>query len=90
VQAGEVEIEASLLPVPKGLSSYRVRDEPMMAVLPKGHRLAERGRLRMAELAETPCILFGQGFALNGIIRSAYAKRGVPWWRRRGARSPIS
>lgn len=78
VQSGEIELAASLLPSPAGFSSYRVCDEPMMAVLPREHALGGRVKVRLGELADTPCLLFAPGFALNSHIRTAYARRGLP------------
>lgn len=79
VQQGEIELAASLLPAPSGFSSYQVCDDPVMAVLPGQHPLADRDRVRIKELAGTPCIQFTQGFALNAIISAAYARRNVPF-----------
>lgn len=78
VQSGEIEIAASLLPAPAGFAYYQVCDEPMMAVLPAQHPLAARRRVRLPDLAGTPCILFEQGFALNRLITSAYTRCKVP------------
>ncbi len=78
VQCGKVEIAASLLPAPETFASHAVCDEPMMAILPSSHPLARRHRIRLPELADTPCILYAQGFSLNAVIASAYARHDLP------------
>jgi DNA-binding transcriptional LysR family regulator len=77
VQAGEVELAATMLPAPEVFGAHQVCDEPMMAVLPAQHPLAGRERLRLAELADTPCLLYTPGFVINRMITSAYARRGL-------------
>jgi DNA-binding transcriptional LysR family regulator len=74
--AGEVELGVSLLPIGEAFSWQPVRDDPMMAVLAADHPLRGRERLRLAELADDPFILFEQGFALNTRIEHACALRG--------------
>ncbi|BAH74260.1 LysR family transcriptional regulator [Solidesulfovibrio magneticus] len=74
--AGEVELGVSLLPIGEAFSWQPVRDDPMMAVLAADHPLRGRERLRLAELANDPFILFEQGFALNTRIEHACSLRG--------------
>ncbi|QAZ68765.1 LysR family transcriptional regulator [Solidesulfovibrio carbinolicus] len=74
--AGEVELGVSLLPIGEAFSWQPVRDDPMMAVLAADHPLRGRERLRLAELAHDPFILFEQGFALNTRIEHACSLRG--------------
>jgi len=68
VMAGELDLAASLLPVGEEFDWQEVRREPLDLLVPLGHPLAEREQVEMAELAELPFILFGEGFALNPII----------------------
>ncbi|HEY5705189.1 MAG TPA: LysR family transcriptional regulator [Terrimicrobiaceae bacterium] len=77
VQSGEIEIGASLLPIAEAFSWQAVCDEPMMAVLPIRHALARRERLKLSELAGSPCIFFEHGFALNSVIAAACRRRGI-------------
>lgn len=74
--AGEVELGVSLLPIGEAFSWQPVRDDPLMAVLAADHPLRGRERLRLAELANDPFILFEQGFALNTRIEHACSLRG--------------
>ncbi|WP_029459503.1 LysR family transcriptional regulator [Solidesulfovibrio alcoholivorans] len=76
VLAGEVELAVSLLPVPDAFAWQPVCDDPMMAVLWADHPLGGRASLRLTELAQTPLILFEQGFALNARIETACRARG--------------
>jgi DNA-binding transcriptional LysR family regulator len=74
---GELDIAATLLPTGAGLQHQPVRDEPMLALLPESHPRAGAARFRLAWLAESPLILFEQGFALNQLIRDACARLGI-------------
>lgn len=77
VLAGELEIAATLQPIGRGLDSQPVCDEPMLALLPPSHSRAGARQFRLDWLAESPLILFEQGFALNQLIRDACARRGI-------------
>jgi len=76
VLAGEVELAVSLLPVPDAFAWQPVCDDPMMAVLWADHPLGGRASLKLTELAQTPLILFEQGFVLNARIETACRARG--------------
>jgi len=76
LRAGDVDIAASLAPVPEEFAWQHVRVEPLVVLLPPGHALARRKRLRMAELAHEPFILFGEGFLLNQIIVDCCTRNG--------------
>lgn len=71
LRAGDIELAASLLPVAGEFDAQPVRAEPLVALLPPGHPLAQGGRVRLAELRDEPFILFERGFALNRIILAA-------------------
>ena len=77
VQSGEIEVGTSLLPVGEGLAWRAICDEPMVALLPPGHALAGRERIRFRELADSPCIYFELGFALNSLIADACRREGI-------------
>ncbi|MDR3517870.1 MAG: LysR family transcriptional regulator [Azospirillaceae bacterium] len=76
VLAGEIELAVSLLPVPIPFAWQEVRNEPMVALLPDGHPLAGRDKVKLVELADSPLILFESGFALNELIEDACRRRG--------------
>ncbi|RDS90915.1 LysR family transcriptional regulator [Pseudomonas fluorescens] len=77
LEAGEVDLAALLLPVDAGFDYQPVRNEPLMAVLPRSHALAQRQRIDFADLADSPFILFEAGFALNAKILAACERKGV-------------
>ena len=76
VLAGEVDLAVSLLPVADSFEWQDVCDEPLVALLPPGHRLAGRASIRLTDLLDSPFILFESGFALNGMIDQACRRRG--------------
>ncbi|OIO01439.1 MAG: LysR family transcriptional regulator [Desulfovibrionaceae bacterium CG1_02_65_16] len=76
LRAGEVDLAASLTPVPQDFAWQDVRVEPLVALLPPAHPLAGRSALRLAELSAEPFILFDEGFLLNKIIIDCCARRG--------------
>ncbi|MDD3311233.1 LysR family transcriptional regulator [Pseudodesulfovibrio sp.] len=76
VMAGEVELAVSLLPVAEAFDWQAVCDDPLMALLHPDHPLRHRRTIRLAELAETPFILFKNGFVLNPRIEEACRRLG--------------
>ncbi len=77
VRNGEIEMGATLDPVPADMEWRLVVDEPLLALLPNGHPLAGRKTVRLKELAASPFILFERGFVLNSIIATACRKRRI-------------
>lgn len=76
VAAGEIDLGASLLPVPDIFEWQEVRKEPIDALVQADHPLASRERIGMPDLADMPYILYDSGFALNPIILDASRKAG--------------
>lgn len=74
---GELDLAAMLAPVPPGLAFQEIRNEPLVALLPRGHALAGRKSLKLARLARIPFILFEEGFALNEVILGVCAEEGI-------------
>jgi DNA-binding transcriptional LysR family regulator len=77
VRAGEIEMGATLQPVPDEFDWQLVRDEPLVALLPAGHALRGRKTVQLTDIASSPFIYFEHGFVLNGIIDAACRKRGL-------------
>ncbi len=77
VLEGELDLAVSLQPIPAELAWLEVRDDPLVVLLPAGHALLGRDRVRLAELGDSPFVLFDSGFALNDIILEACARRGL-------------
>ena len=75
--AGEVELAASLLPVAEEFAFQPVASEPLTVLLPARHPAAARPSLDLGMLADTPVILFDEGFAVNRLIVDAYRRRGL-------------
>jgi len=74
--SGDIEVAASLLPVPEGFDWQDVLTEPLVAVLPEDHALASRESVDLSTLRELPFILFESGFTLHRIILDACRRRG--------------
>jgi len=74
--AGELDLAATLMPVPAAFESQPVFGEPLMALLPAAHPQAGRDSLTLADLRESPFILFEAAFALNKVLLDACARRG--------------
>lgn len=75
--AGEIDLAASLLPVPDEFDWQAVRKDTLVALLPAGHPLASGPGVDLEALAGSPFILFETGFALNQVILRACERRGV-------------
>ncbi len=76
VLSGEIELAVSLLPVNEAFAWQAVCDEPLVALLPPGHRLGGQPTVTLTDLADSPFILFEGGFALNRMIYAACRRRG--------------
>lgn len=76
VMAGEIELAASLKPVPDHMEWQPVAREPLVALMPADHPRARATSVGLDELRESPFILFETGFALNRIIHDACQRAG--------------
>lgn len=76
LRAGEIDFAGALLPTLGDFEWEPVRRDPLVALLPVGHPLAGRATLSIAELRDTPFILFESGFALHRIVLNACRKAG--------------
>lgn len=77
LEAGEVDLAALLIPIDETFAYQQVRNEPLVAVLPGAHSLSRRQRINFSDLADSPFILFEEGFALNALIMAACDRRGI-------------
>jgi DNA-binding transcriptional LysR family regulator len=75
--AGDIDLAASLLPVPENFEVQPIRSEPLVALLPASHELAGHESIDLPSLAHLPFILYEAGFALNRIVLDACRKRGI-------------
>ena len=76
VMAGEIELAATLRPVPDNFDWQPVAREPLIALMPADHPRAGAAAVGLVELRDTPFILFETGFALNRIIQDACQRAG--------------
>jgi len=76
VLAGEVDLGASLLPVPDALDWQEVTREPLHVLIAQDHPLAQRQEIALAELKDMPLIFFDSGFALNQIVLEGCREAG--------------
>lgn len=76
LREGALDLAICRLPVPDDLDWILVHDEPLLALVPREHPLARASAVELAQLADTPFILFEQGFALNAQIISACQLHG--------------
>ena len=87
VMAGEIELAASLKPVPDHFEWQPVAREPLVALMPADHPKARAEAVSLRELRDSPFILFETGFALNRILHDA-CERARLRARDRGAQRP--
>ncbi len=76
ILSGELDLAASLLPVPEPFAWEEVRCEPLDLLVAAGDSLSARQSVVLGDLAARPFILFGEGFALSPIIIDACAAQG--------------
>lgn len=76
VMTGEIELAASLQPVPDNVEWQPVAREPLIALLPADHPSARAASVGLHDLRASPFILFETGFALNRIIHDACQRAG--------------
>lgn len=77
LEAGEVDLAALLIPTDETFAYQEERNEPLVVMLPSAHSLSRRKRMDFSDLADSPFILFEEGFALNALIMAACDRRGI-------------
>lgn len=63
--------------VPEGLEALTVVSEPLVAVVPAHHPLADLPRVTLGDLAEHPIVCMPEGTGLRAVFDRACAARGV-------------
>jgi DNA-binding transcriptional LysR family regulator len=76
VQSGELELGGSLTPNDPAFAYQPFCNEPLDALLPVDHPLANAGRVSLAQLADTPFLLYQRSFELNDRLLSACQQLG--------------
>jgi DNA-binding transcriptional LysR family regulator len=79
VRNGRLDLAFVAHPVPllRGVAHTRVAAEPVLMVCAPAHRLADRERVRLAELADETFIEFQPDWATRIIVDEAFAALGV-------------
>jgi DNA-binding transcriptional LysR family regulator len=63
---------------PAGISVKRLHSEPLYLVLPRDHRLAGPGEVRIEDLAGEPFVDFPPGYGNRVLVDRAFAAAGLP------------
>lgn len=76
VLSGELELGGSLTSKNPTFAYQPFCDEPLDALLPADHPLAEDGSVRLEQLSETPFLLYQRSFVLNDRLLQACQQLG--------------
>ncbi|OKA23686.1 LysR family transcriptional regulator [Pseudomonas versuta] len=76
VMSGELELGGSLTPKNSLFGYQPFCDEPLDALLPADHPLAQGGSVRLEQLADTPFLLYQRSFMLNERLLQACQQLG--------------
>ncbi len=76
VASGELEIGAGMLSDDPAFESQLFCNEPLDILLPTDHPLAGEGSLELAQLADTPFLLYQRSFTLNDRLLQACLQAG--------------
>lgn len=78
VLSGRADL-AILSPQPEGpaFGWHQLYVERLCLVVPRGHRLASRARLRLADTADEPFIALGDGFGLRQLTDELWSDAGI-------------
>ncbi|WP_327439693.1 LysR family transcriptional regulator [Pseudomonas donghuensis] len=85
VLSGELELGGSLTPNDPAFAYQPFCNEPLDALLPTDHPMASAGQVSLAQLADTPFLLYQRSFVLNDRLLSACQQLGFT--PREGGRS---
>jgi DNA-binding transcriptional LysR family regulator len=76
IMSGELEVGGSLTPDDPTFAYQPFCDESLDVLLPSGHPLAENGEIELAELADTPFLMYQRSFVLNNRLIQACQQVG--------------
>ncbi|CAK9891234.1 MULTISPECIES: LysR family transcriptional regulator [Pseudomonas] len=76
VLSGELELGGSLTPSDPAFACQPFCNEPLDALLPIDHPLATAGQVSLAQLADTPFLLYQRSFVLNDRLLGACQQLG--------------
>ncbi|SQF94023.1 LysR family transcriptional regulator [Pseudomonas fluorescens] len=73
---GELDVGGSLMPSDPAFAWQAFCDEPLDALLPMDHPLADNAQVRLEELADTPFLMYQRSFVLNDRLMQACQQLG--------------
>lgn len=76
ILAGELDVGGSLLPTDPAFAWQAFCDEPLDALLPVDHPLAQHTEIGLEELADTPFLMYQRSFVLNDRLLQACQQLG--------------
>lgn len=76
VKSGELELGGSLTPSDPAFDYQPFCNEPLEVLLPAAHALAGQAEVALAQLADTPFLLYQRSFVLNDRLLSACQQVG--------------
>ncbi|GAA4978380.1 LysR family transcriptional regulator [Kineococcus glutinatus] len=77
LEAGDVDLVlTSPLPQRPRLVAHALAEQPLVLVLPAGHRLARRTAVRLVEVRDEPFVGFEEGYGMRGITERLCAAAG--------------
>jgi DNA-binding transcriptional LysR family regulator len=77
LDAGSLDVALVILPVThRSLETVPLLHEELVLAVPGGHALAERRRVALTELRETPLVMFREGYDLRATTLAACAAAG--------------
>eukprot|EP01133_Synstelium_polycarpum_P005773 gene5773-6684_t len=76
ILSGELEVGGSLMPSDPAFAWQAFCDEPLDALLPMDHPLADNAHIRLEELADTPFLMYQRSFVLNDRLLQACQQLG--------------
>ena len=85
LREGEVDLGFVTLPAPEGMRTIPLTQDPLVAIMPKNHRLAQLEEIPIQELGEDPFISLLQSSAhdihraLDLPVVEAFAQTAVAW-----------
>lgn len=76
ILTGELEVGGCLMPSNPAFAWQPFCNEPLDALLPMDHPLADNAQIRLEELADTPFLMYQRSFVLNDLLLKACQQLG--------------
>jgi len=75
--AGELDLAAMLLPLPPEFEWQDVYTEPLVVLMAKDHPQANKTKVRLAQVADSPFVMLDEDAAINQVILDACEREGI-------------